>query len=189
MDAGDYKVAVTAANGLSVTSGVAQVSGTLVNGDFSDLSGLVNAGGGWYQGLPAGWQSTRYPAGSLCNVSAGGGPSSAVCNPSTLSELQQRVGTLLRKSDVELTFDAPNEYNRPNPWIGATLLDTSNPAYPQVLATTNVPFGTGYRLVAPKVPAGTALTIQLISAVADSPCGLDNVKVRILHPGLLVMIY
>ncbi len=189
MDAGDYKVAVTAANGLSVTSGVAQVSGTLVNGDFSDLSGLGNMGGGWYQGMPAGWQSTRYPAGSLYNVSAGGGPSSAVCNPSTMSELQQPVGTLLRKSDVELTFDAPNEYSRANPWMNATVLDTSNPAYPQVLATTNVPFGTGYHLLAPSVPPGTALTIQFISAVADSPCGLDNVKVRILQPGLLVMIY
>ncbi len=188
-DAGDYRVAVTAANGLCVTSGVAQVSGSLVNGDFSDLSGLGNTGGGWYGGVPIGWQSTRYPTGGLYNVSAGGGPSSAVCNPETMPELQQPVGTLLRKSDVELTFDAPNTFNRATPWIGATLLDTSNPAYPQVLATTNVPFGTGYQLRAPNVPGGTALTIQFISAVANNPCGLDNVKVRMIQPGLLVMVH
>lgn len=189
-DTGDYRVAVTAANGLSVTSGVAQVSGSLVNGDFSDLSGLVPDGvPGWYNGVPAGWQCTRKPAGGLYNVSAGSGPSSAVCNVDTLPELQQPVGTLLRKSDVELTFDAPNTFNRATPWIGATLLDTSNPAYPQVLATTNVPFGTGYQLRAPNVPGGTALTIQFISAMPNNPCGLDNVKVRMIQPGLLIMLY
>ena len=30
----------------------------VTNGDFNDLSGLGDQGGGWYQGAPAGWTST-----------------------------------------------------------------------------------------------------------------------------------
>jgi hypothetical protein len=36
---------------------------------------------------------------------------------------------------VELIFDAPNAFNRTTPWIGATLLDTSNPASRLIRAT------------------------------------------------------
>jgi hypothetical protein len=31
---------------------------SVVNGGFSDLIGLTDQGGGWYQGVPAGWTST-----------------------------------------------------------------------------------------------------------------------------------
>jgi len=49
--------------------------------------------------------------------------------------------------------------------------------------------GTGYQLRVPNVPGGTALTIQFISSVANNPCGLDNVKVRMIQPGTLIRYY
>ncbi len=171
---GSYTVVVTAPNALSVTSTVAQVIGSVVNGDFSDLTGLSDQGGGWYSGLPAGWTSSEYPYGNFYAVATTYGPTPPVCNPSTLRFLEQKVGTLINISDVVLTVDAPNAFNQPGAILGVAILGTDT----SPLAVGLFHPGLGHTLVASGVPAGTALTIQFWDDTSTP--GLDNVAVSVL---------
>ena len=171
---GSYTVVVSAPNALSVTSTVAQVIGSVVNGDFSDLAGLSDQGGGWYSGLPAGWTSSEHLTGNFYAVSLSGGSTPPVCNPSTLRFLEQKVGTLTNLSDVVLTVDAPNAFYQPGAVLGVAILGTDM----SPLAVGMFSPGLGHTLVASGVPAGTALTIQFWDDTSTP--GLDNVAVSVL---------
>jgi len=179
---GNYSAVATAPNGASVTSGVAQVIGSVLNGTFSDLSGLRDLGGSWYFGVPADWICTSFPTGNMYAVNSASGPTPPVCNPSSLLYLRQQVGTLLKASHVVLTFDAPNAFSQPSAVLGAAILDTAL----QPLATAHCVPGLGYRLVAPTVPRGTTLTLQFWADTGFP--GLDNVSVSISQPGTVMTV-
>ncbi len=186
---GDYRFVATAPNGASATSGVATVVGALVNGDFSDLSGMTPNVSGWYSGLPPGWSSTDNPGGgSFAVATAGesGGATPPTCNPSSLNRLQQEAGTLLRASHVTLRFDLPFGYNGQT-WatLRAALLNAATGA---TLATGDYGVGaTGLTLKALNVPAGTALKVELQSLFNTTPA-LDNVSVTVVRPGMVFMV-
>ena len=80
---------------------------TVANGNFSDLTGLIDQGGGWYQGVPAGWTSTATNPGYAVITSGYGNPAPAA-NLNTLSTLRQNIGTNSVASVVTLTFDIGN---------------------------------------------------------------------------------
>jgi hypothetical protein len=187
--AGDYRVAVTAPNGTSVTSDLAEVVGSLVNGDFSDLSGMTPTVSGWYSGLPPGWSSTEKPGGgdfAVATEGASGGATPPTCNPSSLNRLQQEAGTLLRASHVTLRFDLPFGFNGQT-WatLRASLLNAATGA---TLATGDFGVGvTGLTLKALNVPAGTPIMVDLQSLFNTTPA-LDNVSVTVTRPGLLFML-
>ena len=80
---------------------------TVANGNFSDLTGLTEQGGGWYQGVPAGWTSTATNPGFAVITSGYGNPAPAA-NLNTLSTLRQNIGTNSAASVVTVTFDIGN---------------------------------------------------------------------------------
>ena len=82
-------------------SSSAQAQLNVVNGDFSDLTGLTQGNDSWYTGLPAGWSGS----GNTYAVNAKTGATPPTCNPSQLGFLRQNVGTLAKASDVVVTFD------------------------------------------------------------------------------------
>ena len=82
----------------------------VVNGDFSDLAGLVAAGGGWHHGVPHGWESTAED--TRYSVRSEGGKTPPACNLSQLGFLLQEAGTLSTACDVVLEFDVTDELAR-----------------------------------------------------------------------------
>ena len=142
----------------------------IANGDFSDLTGLKSlAQGGWYSGVPDGWESDSKDPSYAVNEQAG--PSSPVCNVSPLEFLLQEAGTLTDASDVVLQFDVTS------PWpsgakLGAALLDGNR----QPLVTGEFESGTGQKLVAKEVPAGTKIIVEFWALAGTTPA-LDNVSI------------
>ena len=64
----------------------------VVNGNFSDLAGMSDQGGGWFRGVPVGWKATgAFP---LYAVHAGTDGKQPACNVSQLGCLEQNIGTL-----------------------------------------------------------------------------------------------
>lgn len=179
---GDYRFVATAPNGVSATSDVATVVGSLVNGDFSDVTGMTAAAGGWYDGLPPGWNSTGHPMGWAYATLLTAGE--YVCNPSQLNNLQQNAGTLLKLSHVTLRFDLPFAWNSPSvqPRVTARIL---NAATGGALATNNFGVGTGHTLKVLDVPAGTALKVEF-STLSSLTTALDNVSLAIYPTGTLI---
>jgi len=138
----------------------------VVNGDFSDLTGLTPGNDGWFTGVPAGWAGS----GRAYAVNTNYGPTPPTANPSQLGHLRQQIGTVDRRSDVVLTFDVSAPW-KPDGLLNVSILDDQlNP-----LAGGNFPAGPNQQLTAKAVPAGTALTI-LFQALQSTP-GLDNVTV------------
>jgi hypothetical protein len=180
---GDYRFVATSPNGASATSDVAAVVGSLVNADFSDVTGMTVAAGGWYDGLPPGWSSTGHPTGWFYATKLTAGE--YVCNPSQLNHLQQDAGKLLRASHVALRFDVPYGFNGQT-WakLRASILNAGTGA---TLATNDFGVGTGHVVKALNVPAGTALRIDFLTLDGTTPA-LDNVSVNIARPGLLIMV-
>jgi len=163
---GNYDAVITGGNSLSVTSSVAQVVGGVLNGNFSDLTGLTNHGGGWYAGLPFGWTGS---AGDYA-VNSSLGTTAPTCNPSTLGVLRQSVGMVTNTSDVVLGFDNNTAFANGSPWtLGVAILNDSL----TTIASSNFSPGLSQTLVASNVPPGTMLSIQF-TAAAGFP-GLDNV--------------
>jgi hypothetical protein len=179
---GDYRFVATAPNGVSATSDVATVVGSLVNGDFSDVTGMTAAAGGWYDGLPPGWNSTGHPTGWAYATLLTAGE--YVCNPSQLNNLQQNAGTLLKLSHVTLRFDLPVAWNSPSvqPRVTARIL---NAATGGALATNNFGVGTGYTLKVLDVPGGTALKVEF-EAFPGLTTALDNVSLTVSPTGTLI---
>jgi hypothetical protein len=142
----------------------------IANGDFSDLTGLKSlAQGGWYSGVPDGWESDSKDLSYAVNEQAG--PGSPVCNVSPLEFLVQEAGTLTEASDVVLQFDVTS------PWpsgakLGAALLDGNR----QPLVTGEFESGTGQKLVAKEVPAGTKIIVEFWALAGTTPA-LDNVTI------------
>ncbi len=149
-------------------SATAQTQWKVVNGDFSDLTGLTKGSDAWYSGLPQGWSGS----GSSYALHARDGATPPTCNPSTLGYLRQRVGTLAKPSDVVLTFDVSEPWNAPVV-LRAAILDGD---FLQ-LAGDDFSAGTQQTLVAKQVPAGTSIVITF--QAAQSTPGLDNVSVAI----------
>lgn len=144
----------------------AQDSLRVVNGDFSDLTGLATVPDGWRGGLPKGWRGSDSPYG--VHAQKGGTP--PTCNPSTMGFFRQDVGRLDKASDVELTFDVSAPW-RPNVLLNASILDGD---FVQ-LAAGDFSVGAKQKLVAHNVPAGTSVIIAF--QAARSTPGLDNVSV------------
>lgn len=147
----------------------------VVNGDFSDLSGLTAGASGWNSGVPAGWKSES--ADTTYAVNSQAGSSSPVCNVSVLGFLLQDVGTLTEAADVVMKFDVSS------PWpaganLGAALLDGDL----QPLVNAEFKDGTGQKLVAKNVPAGTKIILEFWATSGTTPA-LDNVTVQTLAPG------
>jgi len=148
----------------------------VVNGDFSDLTGLTDQkADGWFSGLPAGWRGTA----SLYAVNARSGATPPVCNPSVLGALTQPVGTLTEAADVVLTMDVTDEWHK-GVGLSAEILDADG----ELLALIQLGAGRGQRLVAGKVPAGTAVVIRFTALNGTTPA-LDNVSVATHAPGSL----
>lgn len=148
----------------------------VVNGDFSDLSGLKPFGGdGWYQGFPAGWKaSTETP---YYAVHTGADGKQSACNPSTLGFLEQNVGTLTQAADVVLTVDVADIWHK-GAELSAEILDVDG----DTLGVIQFKPGRAQRLVAGKVPAGTAIAIRFQALNGTTPA-LDNVSVATFAPG------
>jgi hypothetical protein len=88
-----------------------------------------------------------------------------------LEFLLQEAGTLTDASDVVLQFDVTS------PWpsgakLGAALLDGNR----QPLVTGEFESGTGQKLVAKEVPAGTKLVVEFWALAGTTPA-LDNVSI------------
>jgi len=144
----------------------------VVNGDFSDLAGMTPGNDGWYSGTPNGWVG----ANDLYVVNAKKGATPPICNPSRLGRLSQSVGTLEKTSDVVLTFDVSDVFNGETV-LKASILDGAQ----RPLVSGEFMDGDKQKLVAERVPAGTAITI-LFQAAQSTPA-LDNVFVAALEPG------
>ncbi len=141
---------------------------SVVNGDFSDLSGLTLGGDGWYGGLPKGWSGS----GNTYAIHDKRGATPPTCNPSTLGFFRQNVGVLDKASDVVLTFDVSEPWN-PESVLNAAILD-GNLAE---LAHGDFSPGLKQTLVAKQVPAGTSIIIAFQAAKATP--GLDNVSIAV----------
>ena len=147
----------------------------LVNGDFSDLSGLSSTrGGGWHDGVPAGWRATASDPCYAVNVT--GTTAAPFCNLAQLGSLLQEAGTLTDASDVVLRFDVSDVWMS-DAVLAAALLDANG----ATLAESTFPAQRGHTLVAANVPAGTTVFVRL-SAVDSAP-GLQNVSVTSLAAG------
>lgn len=141
---------------------------TLLNGDFSDLSGMRLGQDKWYAGVPKGWIGSE----GTYAVHAKRGPTPPTCNVSNLGFLRQRVGVLDKPSDVTLTFDVSDPW-KPDVLLNASILNED--LWP--LATGDFGIGTNHKLVAKGIPAGT--TIIIAFSAAKSTPGLDNVSVSV----------
>ena len=172
---------------------VSQASAGLIvtNGDFEDLTGLTVQGGGWYNGVPAGWSGinttyTVYDTGSthVANLGqlAGDGSSPAFF-------LSQSVGTTDVTGIVTLTFDLPatfgSVYNVGAGIYAAPFTNGTNYAFAQFT-------GTGPQVLTTSSPvaAGTPLSIAfyLVTPPSNAPA-LDNVMIaQVPEPGTWAML-
>ena len=169
--------------GLCAAADSAKSQLVLTNGDFQDITGLTDQGGGWYAGVPAGWSSsTTSLTFNVINYSSGNlGANLETLGPSspTFTPLYQSVGLLPSTGDVTLSFNilglSPNYgmsaaiYNAPgggNPTNGWSVIVSQS--YNQTDPTIQT-------LVAPNVAANTPIAVAFWQ-FSGSP-GIDNVTV------------
>ena len=114
-------LSLTCALVLLCFGGTADAALVLINGNFSNTSGLINNGGGWYSGVPTGWSSTKPD--TAYSVKQTG--DTYVANLSQLtrtspafSALVQSVGTTDYFGDVTLKFDMSTFPNAPEWEVG-----------------------------------------------------------------------
>lgn len=175
----------------------------VVNGDFGDLSGLTAAGGGWYGGVPHGWDSTA--KNTRYSVWSGGGNTPPVCNLSQLGFLLQEAGTLTEAADVVLEFDVADTFLHQGTYtyggFGSVRHHASFDFKPQSPATPTDPWsarvrmgaalldgnhrllvygefrgGSRQKLTARNVPAGTKVIVEFWMTGTTLPA-LDNVTI------------
>ena len=144
----------------------------VVNGDFSDLTGLTRSNDGWYSGMPKGWTGS----GGDYAVNSKEGAQPPICNPSRLGRLRQDAGALEKTADVVLTFDVSDVFAGETV-LKAAILDGDG----KELASGEFTEGTKQTLVAKQLPAGTSIVICF--QAAQSTPGLDNVSVTAREPG------
>ena len=143
----------------------------VVNGDFSNITGLTSEGGGWYYGIPYGWSNA--PA-YYYAVNVNSTP--PTCNIAQLNYMMQGVGTLTNNATVILSFDNNTSFSG-STVLGAAILDAVSQS---IIASNTFPTGLGQSLIATNVPSGTAIAIQFW-AVTSTP-GLAKVQVRAFDP-------
>ena len=115
----------------------------VVNGDFSDLSGMTQGQDAWYAGLPQGWLGSS----GTYAVHAKRGATPPACNPSNLGFFRQKIGILDKASDVTLAFDVSEPWH-PDVLLNASILDGD--LLP--LASGDFPAGAQQELVGAKCP-------------------------------------
>lgn len=151
---------------------------TVSNGDFSNLSGLVSHGGGWYGGVPAGW-STQV-TGPLYTVLNGVANLQSLGPTSPFHPLYQDLGTTDSLSTITLSFDLSaltgGDYN-----VGVGIYNTTgaNPGWAGVIAYSGYYAAGSYNLVATNVPANTPITVAFWNVNGFAAAGLDNVSVNV----------
>lgn len=148
----------------------------IVNGEFKDLTGLVQQNDGWLRGLPAGWSGM----GDDYAINVQRGPSH-VCNPSRIKNLHQQVGTLTQTSDVVLTFDVSDVFNGESE-LTASILD----GHDTILASKQFTHGSQQTLIAKKVRSGESITISFV-ATKSTP-GLANVTISAVKSGTTITV-
>ena len=176
--------------------GQASAALSVINGDFSNLTGLTHVGGPWYSGVPSGW-NTDFPN-TAYSVMYTGNPSPGVftyaANLSQLTttspnfySLTQSVGTTDYAGDVTLKFDLSN-INGGVYDVGVAIFQGPNSN--TLLATRSVidkfPDGNGvpqngvgtFELKAPSVASGSLLQIAFwsTSGTGGAP-SLSNVSI------------
>jgi hypothetical protein len=180
--------------------GQANAALTVINGDFSNLTGLAYEGGPWYSGLPSGW-NTDFPNTiyTLKYTGISNGTSDYVANLSQLSSsnpwapLSQVVGTTDYTGDVTLKFDLSTLNPLASSWqVGAAIYSKNNEGNLSLLATRsilngfedtelNIPpingIGT-FELTASNVTSGSLLEIAFwnTTGTGGTP-GLTNVSI------------
>lgn len=177
--------AVLAGTALVLASGFRPASATLVltNGDFSNLTGLVQQSGDWYNGAPTGWSTANSTgAGSPTYSIYVGDGSQSVANLSQLgaltsgfNPLYQYLGTMDATGTVTVNFDVLNNWTPSNPiTVGAALYSGTDPT--GTLLNNGSFLSTGPQtLQATGVAAGTPITVAFWPA-GGTP-GLDSVIV------------
>ena len=154
---------------------------SLVNGDFTDLSGMASPrGDGWHDGVPRGWLAASRD--NSYALKASGGADLPICNVSQLGHLLQEAGTLTEASDVVLKFDVSG-LATVDASLTAGILDGNGAK----LASNTFLAGSGHTLVAANVAAGTTVFVRLSAAGTGlsqlSTPGLRNVTVTGLPAG------
>jgi hypothetical protein len=148
----------------------------VVNGDFSDTSGLLPHGGhGWLQGVPAGWRATA--AAPVYAVHTGADATEAMCNVSQFGVLEQQVGTLSAAADVGLTLTVADAWHK-GADLAAEIRDVDGEVYGHIALGP----GRDRRLIVANVPAGTAVVIRFQALRGTTPA-LDDVRVTTHPPG------
>ena len=112
---------------LMLSSSQSKAALTITNGDFQNLNGLTELGGGWYNGVPTGWSSnTPTLTYNVVDWNAG----NFAANLQTLSTtspfrpLYQSAGLLNSASIVSLSFDILHFVPGPN--VGVGIFNTNN---------------------------------------------------------------
>lgn len=141
----------------------------VTNGDFGDLTGLADQGGGWYQGAPAGWTSTAgAPGYAVYNVAGAGNSTPAFANLGQLSTLSQNLGTTAAASLVTVTFDIGTFGGAPT--VNVRITNGGSVVY----ASADFTSGSAQTLSA-YTNAGSPVHVEFVKT-ADTPW-LDNVSV------------
>ena len=185
-------LSLTCALVLLCLGGQANAALTVINGDFSNLTGLAYEGGPWYSGLPSGW-NTNFPNTiyTLKYTGISNGTSDYVANLSQLTStspsfyaLSQSVGTTDYTGDVTVKFDLSN-INGGGYDVGVAIFQ--GPNFNTLLANRSIqdvfPDANGipqngvgtFELKASSVASGSLLQIAFWTT-GGTP-GLDNVSI------------
>jgi PEP-CTERM motif len=162
----------------------------VTNGAFEDLTGLTAQGGGWYNGVPAGWNgiNTTYTVDNTGSAVVANLGQLAGDGSSTASFLSQSVGTTDFTGNVTLTFDLPGTFGTgynvgagiyAGPFTNGTnyAFGVFNSTGPQMLTTSS------------PVAAGTALSVAFYLVTTYTPPALDNVAIaQVPEPGTWAML-
>lgn len=173
---------------------VSQASAGLIvtNGDFQDLTGLTAQGGGWYNGVPAGWDGidTTFTvldtgSNSVANVGqlAGDGSTPALF-------LSQSVGTTDVTGNVTLTFDLPGTFGT-GYLVGAGIYAApfNNGTNYAFSSYSSANLGAQTLTTSSPVAAGTPLSIAFYLVTPGDPPALDNVVIaQVPEPGTWAML-
>ena len=147
----------------------------VANGDFSDTTGLTAIGGGWYNGVPAGWNGVNtsytvlnYYGDVIVNLSQ-----LASTNP--WNPLTQNVGLLSVDSDVTLEFDILRVLDPSAVTTGVAIYGIGSSGNQGLLGYSTFNEGVNQTLSVQNVAAGTDLQIAFWNTGGLS--ALDNVQV------------
>jgi hypothetical protein len=169
--------AIVLALGTLFASNHSQGALTVINGDFSNLSGLTDLGGGWYGGVPTGW-STQAGVPNY-TVLSGVANLQTLGPASPFQPLYEDIGTTDSLSTITLSFEIsalqPGDIN-----VGVGIYNTTgaNPIWSGVIANGSYSAIGSYNLVVSNVAANTPITLSFWNA-GSAAAGLDNVSVNV----------